>query len=412
MNEILFLTTQFPYPLDNGGKIGAFNGLNVISKKYKVTVLSFVEDDSVIEEGINYFKDVLPNVTFIQPIRHDVHIRKKPVKLARAILAGTVFNIPYAVSKFRNKEMYATIDRIIKDKHWSAVFVDYINMCSYGKYIRENYKHHYDFYIFKDHNKEYEIVEQEAKKYTGIRKRILENDAKRTLMCESDEARNADLVYSVCADNTEFLSKFNSNAHSMLPTYSTQKMEVELAEVNNTTDILYVGGLSWAANLEGLKWFVDEVFPIIQERIPNVTLTIVGGGLDYNPFELHKGIKYLGYVKKLDEVYLDKGVFIVPLFEGSGIRIKILEAFDNMVPVVSTSLGCNTIGAVNNHQLIIADDASGFAKGVITLLSDKEFNMNMRKNAKLFLQDKFSLENRQEEFINEITRLNHKKINR
>ena len=57
------------------------------------------------------------------------------------------------------------------------------------------------------------MVEQEAQKYSGIKKKILELDSQRTLMCEKQEAREADIVYSVCDDNTRFLKAFNCNAH-------------------------------------------------------------------------------------------------------------------------------------------------------------------------------------------------------
>ena len=405
MRNILFLTTQFPYPLDNGGKIGAFNGLNVISKNNKVTVLSFSEDMSCFIEGKQYLKKVLPNVTFVKPIKQDVHIRKKPLKLAKAILEGSITNVPYAVSKFRNRNMIKTIDQIIKSQYWNIVFIDYINMCEYGKYIREHYKDRFDYYVFKDHNKEYELVEQEAQKYSGIRKKILTDDSKRTLNYETQEVQVADLVYSVCEENTDFLRGYNPNSHSMLPTYETNKYEKSTRILKNTYKILYIGGLSWQANFNGLKWFVEEVLPIVRKTIPRASLTIVGGGLDYNPFEGVAGVEYLGYVKDISGIYDDKMVFIVPLFEGSGIRIKILDAFYNQIPVVSTSIGCDTIGAVNYEHLIVANDRNEFAEGVIRLLRDENLNHEIRKNAKSFLENKFSLTKRQEEFENEVQRL-------
>lgn len=271
MRKILFLTTQFPYPLDNGGKIGAFNGLSVISKNNKVVVVSFSEDSSGYLEGKKYFEKILPNVTFLEPVRQDVHIRKKPFKLASAIVRAMIKNVPY------------------------------------------------------------------------------------------------------------------------------------------TYKVFFLGGLSWKANLDGLEWFVNDVFPIIKSNVPQASLTIIGGGLNYNPFEGKNGVEYLGYMKDISGVYEDKMVFIVPLFEGSGIRIKILEAFDNEVPVVSTSIGCGTIGAIDGEQLIVADDKDEFAKGVIKLLQDEKLNKEIRKNAKEFLQNKYSLTKRQEEFENEIQKLYRKK---
>lgn len=405
MRKILFLTTQFPYPLDNGGKIGAFNGLSVISKSNRVTVLSFSEDLGNYLEGKKYFEKVLPNVTFVKPVRQDVHIRKKPLKLATAIVNGMIKNVPYAISKFENDEMLRTIDQVIENEHWNLVFVDYINMCEYGRYIRTQHRERFDYYIFKDHNKEYELVEQEAQKYSGIKKKILESDSRRTLMFEKQEACEADIVYSVCDDNTQFLKAFNSNAHSMLPTYEIKNNKIENYKFKNTYKILFLGGLSWKANLDGLKWFVNEVFPIVKSNVPQASLTVIGGGVNYNPFEGKDDVEYLGYMKDISGVYKDKMVFIVPLFEGSGIRIKILDAFANEIPVVSTNIGCGTIGAMNEEQLIVADDKTEFAKGVIRLLQDEILNKKIRKNAKEFLQNKYSLAKRQEEFENEVEKL-------
>lgn len=408
MKNILFLTTQFPYPLDNGGKIGAFNGLSVVSKNNKVTVLSFAEDISYFSEAEEYFKEILPNVTFIEPVKQDVHIRKKPFKLAKAIVKGIINNVPYAIAKFENRAMIEVVDRVIKKQHWDLVFIDYINMCGYGQYIKAHYKDCFDYYIFKDHNKEFELVEQEAKKHSGIKKKILEADSSRTLMYEKQESQEASIVYSVCDNNTEFLKNFNSNAHSMLPTYAIRDDRLINYPKNNTYKILFLGGLSWKANLDGLKWFVEDVFPTVRRKIPQATLTVIGGGLNFNPFDGKPGIDYLGYMKDISKAYEDKMVFIVPLFEGSGIRIKILEAFDNQVPVVSTSIGCDTIGATNGEHIIVADNKEEFAKGVVELLQDEALNKKMREKAKIFLRDKYSLTTRQEEFENDVQRLYRK----
>lgn len=54
--NVLFITTQFPYPLDNGGKIGAYNGISVLSRDYDVTVLSFTEEPQYVEEGVSFFE--------------------------------------------------------------------------------------------------------------------------------------------------------------------------------------------------------------------------------------------------------------------------------------------------------------------------------------------------------------------
>ena len=392
--KVLFITTQFPYPLDNGGKIGAYNGLSVLSKEHEITVLSFTEDPDVVMEGINYFKTIIPKVHFEEPILQAVHIRKKPLKLIKAMAQNYIFNQPYVSSKFDNKRMYSLIDQMFANQRWDVIFVDYLNMASYGEYIREKYSDKYSIFVLKDHNIEYEIVRQEAEKSKGLKKIILEAEWKRTKKYEERQVSNADVVFSVCDENTQVLKAINKHTYSMLPTFEILEIDRKYPSANK---LLYMGNLSWGANLSGLKWFTDNVLPIVKRHVPDVELVVVGSGPTKNIFDEYENVDYRGYVKDITGIYEDIKVFVVPLFEGSGIRIKILEAFNNEVPVVSTALGCATIGATNGNEILIRNEEEEFAEAVISLLNNQSLNLTIRNNAKNFLEKYFSLDSRCEE---------------
>lgn len=393
--NLLFITTQFPYPLDNGGKIGAFNGISVVSDQYDVTVLSFTEEPQYVGEGVKYFQSVLPDVKFDPPIYNDIHIRKKPVKLVRTMTRDYIQGLPYVTAKFVKREMFARIDRKFKEQYWDRVFIDYLNMNVYGAYIRSKYQGKYGHLILKDHNIEYEIVKQAAEDSTGIKKKILEAEWKRTFRYESNAIRNAELAFSVCDENTAFLKRYNKNSYTMLPTY---EMLPHREHFETRPNILFMGNLSWGANMKGLKWFVGKVLPLVKRNIPEAKLTVVGSGPAVNPFAGNESVDYRGYVKDINHIYDDQRVFIVPLFEGSGIRIKILEAFNNEIPVVSTQLGCGTIKAREGQELFIADDPDSFAEDVINLLKNEELARTMARKAKDYLGKNFSLKSRQEEY--------------
>lgn len=395
MRSCLFITTQFPYPLDNGGKIGAFNGLSVISANYNVTVLSFSEEMQYVDEGIDYFKNKLPNVQFKKPIRHDIHIRKKPFTLVKVMAKDFLYSLPYVTIKFENQSMYRAIDKQFENGNcYDIVFIDYLNMGIYQNYIQKKYSGQYSEIILKDHNIEFEIVRQTVKNEFGFKKAILNREWKVTKKYEEYCIKNADRTFSVCDDNTEFLKQNNKNAYTMLPTFEMLPKRKQTIEHN----ILYMGNLSWGANLEGLRWFVDQVMPKIIKKVPDAKLTVVGSGPNKEVFANYGFVNYLGYVKDISHIYDDQKVFVVPLFEGSGIRIKILEAFNNEIAVVSTTLGCGTIGASDKKEIMIADDKEKFAESVIELLLNTEFNKKMVFNSKLFLEKKYSLQARQQEF--------------
>ena len=150
--------------------------------------------------------------------------------------------------------------------------------------------------------------------------------------------------------------------------------------------------------MKGVKWFVDKVLPQVRAKLPDTTLTIVGSGPVINPFSDRKEIIYKGYVKNIDGLYDDYAVFIVPLFEGSGIRIKILDAFNNDIPVVSTLIGCETINVKDRVEIMIANDVETFSSAVIELLNNEKMRHEISRNAKKYLEREFSLSARVEAF--------------
>lgn len=391
----LFVTTQFPYPLDNGGKIGAFNGISVVSNDDDVTVLSFTEERETVEQGLQYFNSQFDNVTFKDPLDHDVHIRNKPLKLLTTMLRSYLTGTPYVAAKFVNSEMYGLIDECFKDNHYDVVFIDYLNMYPYATYIKRYYSSQFGKMVFKNHNIEFEIVEQEYQKQSGWKKWVLGLEWRRTKNYELQAVRDNSTVFTVCDENTDYFKQFNQNVFSMKPTYEVTEMNGTLSSEKS---ILYVGNISWEANMNGLKWFVESVWSKIKEIEPGAVLNIVGSGKAENPFESVEGINMLGYIEDLNELYQTHRVFIVPLFEGSGIRIKILEAFNNGIPVVSTSLACDTIGAGHGNELFIADGAEEFSQSVLNLLKSDETNKSMSIRAREFLKKYYSLSSRREEY--------------
>ena len=395
MKTCLFITTQFPYPLDNGGKIGAFNGLSVVSANYYVTVLSFSEEMEYVQEGLEFFKEKIPNVHFEKPVKHNIHIRKKPFALMKVMAKDYLFSRPYVTEKFYDVNMYKVIDKqFYNNKYFDLIFIDYLNMGIYQQYIQKNYSKQYGQLILKDHNKEFEIVKQEADKSKGVKRIILNKEWKVTKAYESMCIKKADKAFSVCADNTYFLKQNNELSYTMLPTFEMLSKREQPCNHN----ILYMGNLSWGANLEGLRWFVDKVMPRVIEQVPDTKLTIVGSGPNKEVFAKYDYVNYKGYVKDISHIYDDQKIFVVPLFEGSGIRIKILEAFNNEIAVVSTTVGCETIGASHESEIMIADESNTFSDCIIKLLLDENICRKIVANAKKFLEKSYSLNVRQKEF--------------
>ena len=104
------------------------------------------------------------------------------------------------------------------------------------------------------------------------------------------------------------------------------------------------------------------------------------------------GIHVTGYVPDTLPYLERAGVFVVPLFSGGGMRVKIVDGWRWGLPVVSTTIGAEGIRYVDGENILIADEADEFAAAIIRLLEDGEFNQRLRRNGRLWVEEKYDWE--------------------
>ncbi len=122
-----------------------------------------------------------------------------------------------------------------------------------------------------------------------------------------------------------------------------------------------MGRLDWAPNRDGLKWFLHQVWPLLQKN-RDVHLTIIGAGESswLRPYVGSEDIDILGYVEDLSSFYRDCHLTLIPLFEGSGTRVKALESAMNGRSFISTPLGSEGLHFEPQHQFIEAQGATAW----------------------------------------------------
>ncbi len=142
---------------------------------------------------------------------------------------------------------------------------------------------------------------------------------------------------------------------------------------NPEFDLLLTGSFGWLPNVDSLTWFLREIHPRILERRPGTTVRVVGPGLEMFRDRLASpGVLFTGRVDDIAPFFRTARLLVVPLRIGSGIRVKIVQAFGARLPVVSTSKGCEGLEARDGVHLAVADDPEAFAERVVHLLEDAD----------------------------------------
>ncbi|MCL6519571.1 MAG: glycosyltransferase family 4 protein [Armatimonadetes bacterium] len=146
--------------------------------------------------------------------------------------------------------------------------------------------------------------------------------------------------------------------------------------------ILFFGCMTYGPCADGIAWFCDSVWPKIIKMDADTRLDIVGS----YPAELARlskvqGVTMHGFVENL-EPFIQKSAFlVVPLRIAGGTRIKILEAWAKGLPVVSTSIGCEGLGAKDGVHLLIGDTPEVLAEKCVELLRSPELGQKLAQES-------------------------------
>jgi glycosyltransferase involved in cell wall biosynthesis len=155
--------------------------------------------------------------------------------------------------------------------------------------------------------------------------------------------------------------------------------------------LVYTGALTYSANLDAMEFFLCQVFPLVKAQQPDVRLRITGRheGVRLDRLPLGSGAELTGYVEDIRPVVAQSWVCVVPLRQGGGTRLKILEAMALGTPVVSTSKGAEGIGITPGEDILIADEPAEFAAAVLRLLSDRKLRDRLVSNGRRLVQARY-----------------------
>ncbi|NLG52342.1 MAG: glycosyltransferase, partial [Chloroflexi bacterium] len=155
--------------------------------------------------------------------------------------------------------------------------------------------------------------------------------------------------------------------------------------------LIYNGALTYSANYDAMRYFLGDIYPLIRRQQPAASLTITGSttGVDLAGLALDDSVCLSGYVDDIRPLVAGSAVCVVPLREGGGTRLKILEAMALGTPVIATSKGAEGLDVVDGEHLLLADDPSQFAALTSRLLSDEGLQRHLAAKARRLVEERY-----------------------
>lgn len=217
-------------------------------------------------------------------------------------------------------------------------------------------------------------------------------DWMRMLRYELAAVENADLVLTMSETDRDTLARYVDVGHVVpIPNGVDCRAFPFVADGRAPSTILFVGFFRHEPNVEAVRYFCREVLPRVRAAAPEARFRVVGA---YPPEVVRRladdpGVEVTGQVDDIVPYYQSSAVFVAPVLQGSGTRLKILEAMASGCPVVSTTIGAEGLGATDGREVVITDDAAAMADAIVRLLRDPASAAALAARARTFVEARF-----------------------
>lgn len=391
--KILFLTNLLPYPLDNGGKIKTYTTLQALHNAgHEIDLVCFKETNKDMSETesclLNKCKSIKQIYLKLTTAEYKVYMFKKA-------LQSLFSKYSFGTFKFQCKEM-ETLLNSYSSNNYDCIYYDHLQMFVYANLIKRLWPCAKT--ILDEHNCEVKIMYRNAiNSRNPLKKVFMLLEAKKLSVFEAYAITHVNKTIVLSEEDKNEIShngKIEFN-YTIIPIGINEPKSIKsISKRNdNVQKILFLGTMTWAPNNDGIVWFIENVYTQIYKGNNHVELYIVGKNPSEKVKELSrrlKGIILTGYVENVDPYYEMCDFMIVPLFVGSGQRVKIIEAFSKGMPVIATTVGAEGLKYTDGKDILIADSAEQFVQK-INCMNDIELRRSLRNNARLLFEDNYSV---------------------
>jgi O-antigen biosynthesis protein len=316
---------------------------------------------------------------------------------------------PHAVREFRNPNLAWLIQRQIFLKRIDVVQLEYTVLGQYaGRFQRIPS-------ILFEHDIYFQSI---ARRLPFIANSIEKMQARweylRALRYELRMLPAPDRIQVCSRDNRDYLASFLPALKHRIDDGYRAGIDTSLYDFHPSPrepfTLLFLGSFRHLPNQEALHWFLREVFPKVRAEEPRVRLIVIGSDPPL-PHSLPEAeaLELVGFVEDVREPLKRYALFVCPILSGSGVRVKLLEAFAAGIPVISTRLGAEGLADRDGDLCALADDPSSFASHIVTLLRDPEAAAEMAHRARAEVVSKRDMrvltEGLVESYRTEVTRM-------
>lgn len=395
--RILQLTKKFPYPLKDGESIAIYYLSSALARlDCSITLLS-------MNTARHYFD--LKSL----PVSFDHYKNIETVEIDNRIkVAGAFINLfsrnSYHVTRFISQAYTAKLKAMLQADSYDIILLETLYLTPYVPVIR---KYSAAKIVMRSHNLEYEIWERMLNNMKfSLKKLYIQYLVRKLKRYELKNLNVYDFLITVSKrDLSNFVKLgFNNQGYVVPIGIDIKHYPLTPFPESGKLKVSFIGSLDWMPNMEGLTWFIEKVWLPFREPLKDVELHIAGRNTPDNLYKMKgRNLFIHGEVDNAIEFLSSCQMTIVPLFSGSGMRVKILESMALGRVVISTTLGLEGISAQHGQHVLLAETAKEFMNQILFCKNHPEEMLKISAKARKLIREKYDNTSNARHFVESVS---------
>jgi glycosyltransferase involved in cell wall biosynthesis len=373
--RILFLATWFPYPCDSGSNLRVDHLIRALAARHEVTLLSFAFGTAAPERAA----ELQECCAAVQPIW------RNPFS-AHPLAQAFRFALPLPAVSLPVPDMVRAVRQMLDRKPFDVIVASTTVMATYALMGGQTTR------VLEEHNSMTRWMrERYRSQSSSLQRWRCWVSWQKTRAYEASLFRRFHLCTMVSEEDRQASCEFlraDGDLVQVVPNGVDCLPEYPKPVPPGVKQLIFNGALTYSANYDAMRYFLSDIYPLIRQREPGVALTITGSyaGVDLNGLRLDPSVSLSGLVEDIRALVAQAAVCVVPIREGSGTRLKILEAMAVGTPVVSTAKGAEGLAVADGVHLLLAENPEAFADHTLQILREPDLRQRLLTNARQWVE--------------------------
>ena len=370
--KIIIITSRFPFPLNKGDKLRAYYQIKHLALYHNIYLISLNTENIISKNDQQELEKYCKEVHII-----NIQLYMRIINVIKAFIKKEPLQVGYFYSKKAHKKIEHLIQQIKPDYYYAQL----IRTSKYLSMYSNNMLDYMDAFS--------KGVERRITKFPKLIQPIIQYEAKIIKQYETSIFKNFKKHSIITENDRQYIKHPKSKTIKIIPNGVDTNYFKPRKKPSKQYDIVFVGNMNYPPNIEAAIYICEKIKPIVDAKYQKCKILIGGTNPNSKIKSLQSDdITISGWVDDIRYIYSLGKIFVAPMFIGTGLQNKLLEAMAMGIPCITTKLANKALLA-NTSQIMIANNEIEFANTCIDILKNPEKANKLKNEALNFVRKKY-----------------------